>query len=126
MSMHQFKRKMLSDEREYLENILNVSPSDTKRVIEGIQNALVLWAASLLGIVIVWLIVAWLIGLISNLNLGIKSQYAIWIISVGAILCAVYTTISSIRWVRSWEDARPKLKEDLENGEVPLLLVTTS
>lgn len=118
MNTSQFKRKMLSEEREYLENILNVSPSDTKRVLEGIQNAFVLWAASLLGIVIVWLIVAWLVGLISDLNIGMKSQYAIWIIGIGAFFCAVYAIVSSIKWVRSWEDARPKLREDLENGEV--------
>lgn len=114
----EIEREMLPQEREFLDGILRISPSNSKRWFEGAQNALVLWAASLLLVVLCWLVVAWLVGLVSDLNFGIKSQYAIWIVGVGAAICAAYSIVSSVKWVKAWVDDRPLLKEDLRNNKV--------
>lgn len=105
-------------EKEYLATLLKYSPSDTKRMMEGAQNVLVLWAISMLGVVIIWLLLAWFVGVFSDLQIGLKSQYAIWVVLVAFPICGLYSIISTINWLKNWKDHRPLLKKDITEGVV--------
>ncbi|HWY26236.1 MAG TPA: hypothetical protein VNX47_15030 [Nevskia sp.] len=109
---------MSPGEREFLENSLKRAPGLAKRWTSGFGNALVLWAGSLLLLVLTWKLVAWLIRLASGFDFGPKSPFAIWFVIVVAPLCAIFAVISSLRWVRRWSDPRPQLRADLDRGQV--------
>ena len=65
---------------------------------QGAENALVLWAASMLLLVLVWLSIAWLARLIFDIHFGLNNPAAIWVVALGTPACAVYAVISSVRW----------------------------
>jgi hypothetical protein len=109
---------MSSSERDSLAGILAVSASRTRRWKQAAGNALVLLAASLLAFVIVWAAVAWLIRRAIGLDYGWQSSAAIWIVMAGALLCAVFAVISTVRWVKGWPDDREELRTDLSGGRV--------
>lgn len=109
---------MTDKERQFLVDILRRSPSNVKRWMEGAQNALVLWAVSLLVLVLIWLFFAWLINLILKMDFGITSQYAIWIVSFFAPICLLYAIYSSAKWVRDWPDQRIALRQDIDCRKV--------
>jgi len=111
-------REITASEHEYLEELLASMPTTTMRLLEGAQNALVLWAASMFGIVILWLFVAWGIRLVFDADYGWGSFLAMWVYIIGGSLCAVYALVSSVNWIRSWKDLRPLIKSDLLNGKV--------
>jgi hypothetical protein len=102
-----------------LRNILQTAATTGMRLRQGAENALVLWAASLLGLMILWLGSAWLSRKLFNVaDFGLHSAAGVWIFGLGAAVCAVYALISSIRWIRAWEDCRPLLKADIDTGQV--------
>ena len=109
---------MSDSEREFLDNVLKGAATDTKRWMKGAENALVLWAASMMALVLGWLSVAWLTRLIFLKQIGWNSAAAIWVITLGMPACAVFAVVSSIRWVGSWRDVRPSLRADLDTGIV--------
>lgn len=105
-------------ERVYLEDILRNAATTGHRWKQGAENALVLCAASLLGLVIVWLGAAWLARKLFAVDFGLHSGAAVWVLGAATPLCATYSVISSTRWVRGWKDYRPLLKADIGVGEV--------
>lgn len=112
------EREMTDEERKFLTNLLKSSPSNFMRWMQGVQNALVLWAASLLGLILIWLCLAWLVHLVVNLDIGIKSQYAMWVVSFSAPLCALYAIYASVKWVRAWPGHRKTLRQDIDGSKV--------
>jgi hypothetical protein len=118
MSGQILDREMTDKEQQFLADLLQRSPSNVKRWMEGAQNALVLWAAGLLGLVLLWLLLAWLIKLIVHVDFGLKSQYAIWIVSFFAAICGTYAIYSSVKWVKGWPDPRPALRLDIDERKV--------
>ncbi len=109
---------MTDKELQFLVDLLKRSPSNFKRWMEGAQNALVMWAISLLGFVLIWLLLAWLINLIVKQEFGLKSQYAIWIVSILVPICGLYAIYSSVKWVKDWPDRRPALRRDIDGHKV--------
>jgi hypothetical protein len=105
-------------ERREIERILRIAPSGTRRLKEGAENALVLWAVSMLGLVLVWSLIAWVARRAFGWQIGWNSSWAIWVISLGASACAVLAIISSVRWLKGWRDSRPLLRTDLDAGRV--------
>jgi len=81
-------------------------------------NALVLWSASLLGLVIVWLVCAWLARKLFDANIGLHSSAAVWVLGVAIPLLAMYAVISSVRWVKAWKDCRHLLRADIAEALV--------
>ena len=112
------EREMTDKERKFLINLLKKAPSNFKRWMRGAQNAFVLWAVSLLGMVLVWLFLAWLGQLAVNIDFGIKSHYAIWVVIFFAPLCGFYASYSSFIWVKAWPDDRKALRQDIGGGKV--------
>lgn len=109
---------MSNAERDVLAGILAVQANRMRRWKEGVANAFVALATSLLAFVLVWAAVAWLIRRAIGLDYGWQSPAAMWIVMFGALLCAVCAVTSTVRWVRSWPDDRAGLRTDLDGGVV--------
>ncbi len=86
--------------------------------MQGAENALVLWAVSLLGLVVLWQAAAWFARFWFNNELGLRSDAALWILGIGVPVCAVYALISSVRWLRQWSVQRPLIEADVRAGLV--------
>lgn len=112
------EREMTDQERKYLVDLLEYSPSNFERWIEGAQHALVLWTKSLLGAVLIWIFLAWLVHLAVDMDFGIENQNAIWVVSFLASLCGLYAIYSSIKWVRSVPEHRKALQQDVDGNKV--------
>jgi hypothetical protein len=115
---HNRKRPMRDSERGFLEYILKNAATGLKRWKQGAGNALVLWAVSMLGLVLVWLFVAWLVRLIFHVKIGWDSPVAIWVVFLGTPACAFYAVVSSVRWLRGSRDVLPLVRADLDAGVV--------
>jgi hypothetical protein len=105
-------------ETAYLEQLLLEAPTTGRRLKQGAENALVLWAASLLGLVVVWLGLAWLARKFFSMEFGFSSEAAVWIFGIAIPACLVYAVISSARWIKGWRDYRPLLRADISGRKV--------
>ncbi|MES1264651.1 MAG: hypothetical protein ABUU24_03245, partial [Variovorax sp.] len=112
------QRQATPAELELLANVLRNSATAVRRWKQGVENALVLWAASLLGVVVIWLAAAWVARKVVNAEFGLSSPAAVWLVAVVAPLCGIYAAVSSVRWVRGWKDYRPLLRADIEGAKV--------
>lgn len=112
------QRAAAPEERAALEKLLASAPTAATRLKHGTGNALVLWAASLLGLIVVWLVLGWLAGKVLGINLGLRSTATLWVVGLATPACAVFAVISSARWVRNWADYRPQLRGDLAESRV--------
>jgi hypothetical protein len=109
---------MTAAERECLQRMLQEAPTRLRRWKEGAENALVLWAASMLVLVLAWFALAWLARKLFQFDMGSRSPTALWVIGTGVSLCALGALVSSARWIRGWIDHRPLLRSDLADGRV--------
>jgi len=111
-------RPATDTEKAALADVLRSMPTVARRVLRGAENALVLWAASLLGLVALWLAAAWLAGRWFSIEFGLRSDAAVWVLGVGVPVCAVYALGSSARWLRQWSGRRPLIEADVQAGLV--------
>ena len=105
-------------EIEFLKEILRNAATTGRRWRQGAENALVLWATSLLGLVILWLGSAWLARKLFTVDYGAHSAAAVWVLGIGTPACAIYAAISSTRWIKAWKDHRPFIQADISAGQV--------
>ncbi|MCF7222948.1 hypothetical protein [Marilutibacter chinensis] len=110
-------RVMLNGERELLAGMLKHS-SRTRRWKLVFENFFVAWAAFTLGLVVAWLLVAWVLRLFADMRVGLGSPLAIWIVGLGVPACGALAIVSTLRWARAWPDKRASLEADLANGMV--------
>ena len=111
-------RAATESERAILARMLAEQPTTGRRWREAVGNALVLWAASLLMLVIVWSTVAWVMRKTSGVDIGWRSLWALPTLGVAAMACAAYSAWSSLRWIRSRKDLRSALQADIGGGVV--------
>lgn len=112
------QRQATPAELESLADVLHNSPTTIRRWKQGIQNALVLWSSSMLGIVIVWQAIAWIARKVVNAEFGWSSPAAVWVVAIAAPLCGIFAIVSSVRWVKGWKDLRPLLRADIEAAQI--------
>ena len=113
------ERVAIPAELERLREMLRTAPGRAHAWKQGAENALVMWAVSMLVLVLVWQVIAWGMRKVFQVEVGWASAGSLWVIVVGAALCAGYAVVSSYRWVKGWpQDYRPALREDVENGVV--------
>jgi hypothetical protein len=112
------ERSMSNSERDYLEGFLKRAPTGTRRLKEGVENALVLWAVFLLVFVLAWALLAWVGSALFHFDFGWQSPVAIWVLAFGVPACAFLSFVSTVRWIKSWRDPRPMLRADLDGGLV--------
>lgn len=118
MHSHVVQRRATEAEQASLKKILANAATTGHRWKRGIENALVLWAVSLLGLVVIWLAFAWLGRKLFEVEFGLHSFAMIWLLGVATPLCAVYAAVSSVRWIKAWPDYRPQLRADIEEARV--------
>jgi len=105
-------------EQAFLRETLAKAPTTARRWKQGIENALVLWAASLLGVVVIWLGAAWLGRKLLDAEFGWRSPAGLWIWGIAIALTAILAVVSSVRWVSAWKDYRPLLQADIDDAQV--------
>jgi len=113
------ERPMSAAERAYLEDSLRKSATSLKRWREGAENALVFWSVSMLLLCLAWVGLAWLARTLVHWDIGWSNNpSAFEVLAVAALACAVLAVVSSVRWIKGWQDIRPALRADLEGGQV--------
>lgn len=112
------KRPMSEPEREFLTRNLKSAATGGSRWRRGGENALVLWAMSMLLFVFGWKLIAWVARVTLHVEFGWSSSAVVWIALFGAVACALVAVVSSVRAIKSWRDIRPDLRADLEGGQV--------
>ena len=111
-------RDATAAETAYLEQLLVEAPTTSRHWKQGAENALVLWAASLLGLVAIWLGLAWLARTFFTIEFGLRSEAAVWFFGIAVPVCLIYAVISSARWIRGWYDYRSLLRADISDQKV--------
>lgn len=111
-------REISASERKLLEGMLSACPSTLKRCKDFLVTLTITWAALLMAVIVLWVILAWVIKLILNINYGWNSPAVTWIFLVGIPFCGSYAIYSSIKWFKNQKDIRPLLRDDLTNGKV--------
>ncbi|MFG6457386.1 hypothetical protein [Roseateles sp. BYS96W] len=112
------RRRATAEEQDFLQAALRTAPTSWRRWRLGVENAVVLWAGSLLGCVLAWWGIAWLVHRAFDLDVGMHGAAAAWILSIAVPACALLAMLSSWRWVQRWPDFRPSLAADLAACEV--------
>lgn len=118
MTGHATERTAAPSELAFLQEKLENAPTTGRRWKQGAENALVLWATSLLGLVVIWLVLAWLARKLLDVDYGLRSPLSPWIWIVAIALCATLAIVSSTRWIKSWKDYRPLLQADITGAVV--------
>lgn len=113
-----FEREITSGEKEYLVNLLKNSPTNLKRLKEVLENFIVMWSASLIGLVLVWVVLVWLVNFFVDFDYGLKSEYSFYILFALSLPTFLYSLVSTTKWAKSWSDDRLDLKKDIEGGKV--------
>jgi hypothetical protein len=65
-----------------------------------------------------WKLVAWLGAKVVHVNFGWRSPLALPILAAGVFICGAFAVISTVRWMRTWQDMRPLVSGDLSRGVV--------
>jgi len=86
--------------------------------MRGAQNALILWAITMLLFVFGWKFLAWLARITISVEYGWSSDAALWMVVAGTLGCAIYAIVSSVRWIKKSPDTRAVLQADLQDGQV--------
>ena len=109
------QRPMTADERAQVEMLLRDAPALWK---VGLGNAVVLWAVSMLAVVLAWGAIGWIARPALGIQIGWKSSVSWWLLPVAGIGCAVFAIYSTVQWLRSSQGSRLRIREDLEAGKV--------
>lgn len=117
MSSKIITRKMTSDERSKLEEISGLVTLK-KKWLQGAENTLVLWSATLLAIFMLGGLVVFLIEKIFDINVLFSSEITVWGLSILIIGSGVYAIISSYNWIKNWGDFKPLIIEDLKHSNI--------
>jgi hypothetical protein len=118
MPSHIVQRRATEAEQAFLRKTHAEAPTTARRRKLGIENALVMWASSLLAIVAIWAGSAWLVRKLFDLDFGLRSPVGMWIWGIAIPLTAIYSVVSSVRWVAGWKDYRPLLQADIDAAQV--------
>jgi hypothetical protein len=101
-----------------MQKLLSEAPTSARRLKRGVANAVLLWAVSLLAVVAAWLALGWVAGKAFDIDLGLHSTATLALVGVATPLCAIVATLSSVRWMRTWPDPRPQLRDDVAQSRV--------
>lgn len=77
-----------------------------------------LWAVSLLGLMVIWLGLAWLVRKLVGIEFGLHSPTAVWIVLIALPACGIYAIVSAARRIKRRPHRRPLLPADLDAGQV--------
>jgi len=118
MPSHVVHRPATEVELAFLQKTLASAATTARRWKQGIENALVLWAVTLLGLVGIWLVCAWLGRKLFEIEFGSRSSAAIWVVGAATLLSASYAVASTVRRIKRWVNYRPLLVADISGAQV--------
>ncbi len=107
MNSRSSKRPMSESERESLSQILRGAKSSVARWLRGGENALVTWAILTLLFVLAWMLITWAVRTLLHVQIGWDSPAGLPVVALGALGCAIYAVVSSVRWVKAWPEIHP-------------------
>ncbi|KQU67929.1 MULTISPECIES: hypothetical protein [unclassified Rhizobacter] len=111
-------RSFTDAEKLELQRILRALPGRLGKAKLAISTALLMWAASLAGAVVVWLIVAAVAKAALGLSFGWNSPYRAVVVFSAAVACAAVCIFLDYRWLRGLKNPAPSILADLEAGTV--------
>ncbi len=118
MSVEVTRRVASPEERAEARRMLSVAPTTARRLKDTAEEALVLWAVSLLCLMVAYFFVGWIAGKIWDIHLGLTSQVTVWVMAIATPACFVIAVVSSIRSARQRPDDRVALRRDVHEAQV--------
>jgi hypothetical protein len=111
-------RPFTDRERGELERVLQGVPNRLGRAKIGLANTFLLWAASLLAAIVVWLIFAAIAKAASGLSIGWGSPYRAEVVAWSALGCAALSAVCNYRWMKGLKNPTVTIQADLSGGIV--------
>jgi hypothetical protein len=112
-------RRALTDaEKLELQHILRTIPGRLGKAKMAISTTLLLWAASLAGALVVWLILAAVAKAALGWSFGWNSPYRAVVVFSAAVVCATVCIFQDYRWLKGLKSPAPSIRADLEAGTV--------
>jgi hypothetical protein len=99
-----------------LKRIRDAVPKAFGQTMVTLASSFLLWAASLIALIAIWLIVAAIAKTILGTSFGWRSPYRFNIVTWIAIACAVYSVIYHWRWINGLKKPTPAIQADLMSG----------
>lgn len=110
---------MSAEERDFLQEIVDAHPGKSRKLGMIAGNLVITWCALMLLLVILWLVLSWAVRELFGVEIGWTNRAAaLWVISIGGVVCAVFSGVSTVRWARGWNDIRGSLRSDIANQRV--------
>ncbi|MBB1272380.1 hypothetical protein [Psychromonas sp. SR45-3] len=111
-------QKISTIEHKQLTDILLTLPVPQKRYLKAALNTAVFWVFSLAAFCILWFISSLLVASFSTLDIGISSQYAIFIFPTAIVLAAIFAINSTRKWLAESDNLYTLVKADLKAQQV--------
>ena len=118
MTASHLERPATDHERNALIEMLAAMPGAVTRWKRACGNAFILLCTLSVLFVLVWCALSWLWRRLFTVDYGLHSEAAPAIVGIALPLLALCAIVSTIRWVSSWKNPSPALREDLEAGLV--------
>lgn len=114
MPAQTIERALTAAEREILQQYLDDLPS---RIVAAVQHALRIFSASVLALLMLWVVLLWPAGAIFHAEIGPASGAAPGILALLVAAGAVWAICSALRRLRSGRDSRSLLEADIAGGK---------
>ena len=110
-------RRALTDaEKLELQRTLRTLPGRLGKAKKAISTTLLLWAASLAGAAVVWLIVAAAAKAAMGWSFGWNSPYRAVVVFSAAVVCGAFAIVYDYGWLKGLKSPAPSIQADLEAG----------
>jgi hypothetical protein len=109
-------RPLTDAERRELQRMSRPIPGHLGKVQMALFSFLLLWAASLLGAIVLWLVLAAVAKAALGLSCGWDSPYRLVVVFCCALACAVYSAGYHYRWIKGFKSSTVAIQSDLANG----------
>lgn len=108
---------MTVGERQFLQEVLEKLPDKNTRCREAVENAIVMFFAILLGLLLVWLFISWVVNAVFATNIGFKSDFVLPVVGMLMLVSFIFSVKSTLKWMKSWVNLKPKIVEDLKSNQ---------
>ena len=101
------------DELFFLMRVLTSLSTPKRRYLKAALNTAVFWIFSLAAFCIIWFIIGLVITAISDIDVGISSEYATIIFPIAVITAALFSLNSTRKWLKGSDLLYKKVNLDL-------------
>src|SRR5690242_9913423 len=104
MPTYTTERAITDNERRFLRQLFQGTPTWWTRWARGSDNGLVVWAVCMLVFLSVWGVLAWGLRHTKHIEIGWNSEHAGTTFVIGVLVSALIAVVASTRWIQSWRD----------------------